>query len=117
MKLKAYLSKPPLLSKPINGDDMYSYIAISDCAVSAALIREDSREQKPVYYISKTLLETETRYQKMEKLILVLVIVARKLRLYFQSFRVVCMIVYPLMSILHNPDALYRVTKWTIELG
>lgn len=53
----------------------------------------------------------------MEKLILALVTATRKLRLYFQSFSVVCMIEYPLRSILHNSDTSYRVTKWTIELG
>lgn len=61
-KLKEYLSKPPLISKPINGEYLYLYLAISDCAVSASLIREDSGEQKLVYYISKAFLEPNIRY-------------------------------------------------------
>lgn len=46
MKLKEYLSKPQLLSKLIDREDLYLYLAVSDCAVSAALIREDTGEQK-----------------------------------------------------------------------
>lgn len=53
----------------------------------------------------------------MEKLILALVMATRKLRPYFQSFRAVYKMEYPLTPILHNLDASSRVTKWAIELG
>lgn len=43
-KLKEYLSKPLLLSKPIDREYMYLYLAVLDYSVSAALIQEDSRE-------------------------------------------------------------------------
>lgn len=67
-KLKEYLSKPPLLSKLEDGKDLYLYLSVSDCAVSTALIREDLREQKPVFYMSKALLEPETGYQENGKI-------------------------------------------------
>lgn len=96
MKLKEYLSNPPLLSKPVDDENLHLYLAVSDCVVNAALIREDSGEKELVYYMSNALLKPETRYQKMEKLILALVTVARKFRLYFRLFQVMYMTKYPL---------------------
>ena len=55
--LKTYFMKPPLLSKPVAGEELFLYLAASEVAVSAVLIREEPGEklQKPVYYVSKLL--------------------------------------------------------------
>ena len=39
--LKKYLTSTPLLSKPKDGEQIFIYLAISESAVSAILIRED----------------------------------------------------------------------------
>ncbi|XP_074310469.1 uncharacterized protein LOC141646491 [Silene latifolia] len=52
--LKHYLSNPPLLSKPEPGEPLFLYLAVTEVAVSAVLVREQDKEQKPVYYVSKT---------------------------------------------------------------
>ena len=39
--LKTYLSSPPLLSPSKPGEELYLYLAISQAAVSAALVREE----------------------------------------------------------------------------
>ncbi|XP_070055374.1 uncharacterized protein [Nicotiana tomentosiformis] len=39
--LKAYISNPPLLGKPKDGERLFVYLAVSEMAVSAVLIRED----------------------------------------------------------------------------
>ncbi|CAL9000514.1 unnamed protein product [Prunus brigantina] len=36
--LKTYLTSPPLLSKPIPGEDLFVYLAVSNSALSSALI-------------------------------------------------------------------------------
>ena len=41
--LKKYLSSPPLLSPSMPGEKLYLYIAVSQAAVSAALVRNDGR--------------------------------------------------------------------------
>ena len=46
-ELKAYLSAPPLLSPSQPGEELFLYLAISPAAVSAALIREEEKVQKP----------------------------------------------------------------------
>jgi len=50
--LKDYLSKPLLLSPSIKGEDLFLYLAVSQIAVSSALIREELQIQKLVYYTS-----------------------------------------------------------------
>ena len=41
--MKKYLSSPPLLSPSKPGEDLYLYIAVSQVAISAALVREEER--------------------------------------------------------------------------
>ena len=51
--LKKYISSPPLLSLSKPGEELYLYIAVSQAAVSAALVREEEGTQRPVYFVSK----------------------------------------------------------------
>ena len=50
--LKVYLTTALLLSPFILGEELYLYLAVSPHAVSLALIREEGKVQKPVYYTS-----------------------------------------------------------------
>ena len=70
--LKAYLASLPLLSKPLPDETLFLYLAISDTAVSSTLVREDGDIQKPVYYVSKALIDTQTRYSRIAKLMFAL---------------------------------------------
>ena len=81
--LKAYLTIAPLLSPSIPGEELYLYLAVSPYAVSSALIKEEEKIQKPVYYTSRALKGVEGRYPIMEKLAFTLVTSSRKLRPYF----------------------------------
>ena len=75
-ELKTYISEPPVLSKPIIGETLFLYVATSEHALSRVLIREESGEQRPIYYVSRSLVDAETRYPVMEKLALVVVTAA-----------------------------------------
>ncbi|KAJ9561561.1 hypothetical protein OSB04_006721 [Centaurea solstitialis] len=55
-----YIMSPPLLTKPQIGKTLQLYLALSTSAVSAILVREEDNEQRPIYYISKSLLDAET---------------------------------------------------------
>ena len=50
--LKDYLTTAPLLSPSVQGEELYLYLVMSPHAVSSALIREEGKVQKPVYYTS-----------------------------------------------------------------
>uniref|UniRef100_A0A2N9GU89 RNase H type-1 domain-containing protein n=1 Tax=Fagus sylvatica TaxID=28930 RepID=A0A2N9GU89_FAGSY len=115
-ELKAYLSSPPLLSPSQTGEELYLYLAVSASAVSSALIREEKRVQKPVYYTSRALKGAEERYSNMEKLAFALLIASRKLRPYFQSHPIVVLTDYPLRKAMNKPDAAGRLVQWSIEM-
>ena len=82
-ELKVYLSSLPLLSPSQLGEELFLYIAVSPLAISTALVREEEKVQKPVYYASRALRGAEERYPLMEKLAFALVTAARKLKPYF----------------------------------
>ncbi|XP_077246144.1 uncharacterized protein LOC143886030 [Tasmannia lanceolata] len=54
-ELKKYLSSPPLLTKPEPGEELFLYLSISSTALAVVLVREEHRQQKPIYYVSKPL--------------------------------------------------------------
>ncbi|KAK3031413.1 hypothetical protein RJ639_037411 [Escallonia herrerae] len=91
-----------------------------------ALIIEDLREdtkieedgvQKPIYYVSKVLQDVETRYPKIDKIALALIISARRLRPYFQSHTIIILTDQPLRKVLMSPEASGRLVNWSVELG
>ena len=53
--LKTYLSSPPILVSPSEGELLTLYLAVSNFSTSAALVRERDRTQQPVYYCSRDL--------------------------------------------------------------
>jgi len=115
--LKWYLSKTSLLAKPKDGERLIIYLAVSEMAVSAVLVREDKGKQSPIYYVSKSLLDAETRYPHLEELALVLVMASRRLRPYFQYHPISVITAYPLRNILHKQELSGRLAKWAIELS
>uniref|UniRef100_A0A2N9G491 Uncharacterized protein n=1 Tax=Fagus sylvatica TaxID=28930 RepID=A0A2N9G491_FAGSY len=116
-RLKEYLAAAPLLSTPVNGESLYVYLAVSEHAVSAAIVREDYNVQKPVYYTSKTLDGAESRYLPLEKLAFALVCSAKKLPHYFQAHTMIVLTEQPLKAILRSADFSGRISKWGAQLG
>ncbi|KFK23221.1 hypothetical protein AALP_AAs47412U000100, partial [Arabis alpina] len=116
-ELKAYLTTPPVLSKPEHGETLYLYVSVTNTAVSGVLVREDRGDQKPIFYVSKSLDGAESRYPTLEKLALAIVVAARKLRPYFQSHTIAVMSAQPLRTILHSPSQSGRMAKWAVELS
>uniref|UniRef100_A0A2N9I389 Uncharacterized protein n=1 Tax=Fagus sylvatica TaxID=28930 RepID=A0A2N9I389_FAGSY len=116
-RLKKYLSAPPLLSSPKEGEPLYIYLAVSDKAVSAAIIRDDSGEQRPVYYTSKTMNGAETRYLPLEKSALALFVTAKKLPHYFQAHTMIVLTSLPLKALFRSSDFSGRISKWGAQLG
>ncbi|XP_015965562.1 uncharacterized protein LOC107489321 [Arachis duranensis] len=117
LSLKHLLSKPPVLQKPKLGDPLYLYLSVTEMTVSSVLVTESSKDQQPVYFVSKTLQNTELRYPRLEKLVLAIIFSARRLRPYFQSHTVIIRTEYPLRQILSKPELARRLTKWSIELS
>lgn len=68
---------------------LYFYLVIADEAVSVELVLKTKFGQKLVNIVSKSLRGPQLKYQKVEKVTLALVIVARRLRPYFVAHQVV----------------------------
>ncbi|XP_063939916.1 uncharacterized protein LOC135148542 [Daucus carota subsp. sativus] len=116
-EIKAYLSKPPILTKALPGEPLYLYLSAGPLAVGAALIREEAGQQKPVYYVSQVLKDAETRYPNLEKFAFALITASRKLRHYFQGREIRIVTDQPLRKIIHKPDISGRLVNWAIELS
>ena len=63
------------------------------------------------------LLDAETRYSMIEKLVLALVNAKNNLRQFFESHPIIVYMDHPTMQILAKPDFSGRLRKWVIELG
>ena len=85
----------PMLTAPEPREDLFMYLSMSEHAVSAVLLR-DQGVQQLVYYVSKTLIDAETRYLPLEKFVLALVHATQKLPHYFQAHTVYVLTEYPL---------------------
>ncbi|XP_074360752.1 uncharacterized protein LOC141700998 [Apium graveolens] len=113
-QLKKYMTEAPLLAKPSPEDTLYLYLMVSEQAVSAVLVKEEKKLQKPVYYASKVLHGAELNYSTTEKFALALITALRKLKPYFQAHKIEVLKDQPVRNILHSPRASGRLIKWAI---
>jgi hypothetical protein len=90
--------------------------------VNAVIVVERTEEgyalpvQRPVYYISEVLSETKARYPQIQKLLYMVVLARHKRRHYLETHPVMVISSFPLGEIIHNLDAVGRITKWFVEL-
>jgi hypothetical protein len=73
--------------------------------------------QYPIYFISKVLSNSKTRYFHIMKLAYALLIASRKLSHYFQVHQIEVHTSSTLGEILNNNEAIGKVAKWAIELS
>ena len=115
--MKKYFSSPPLLSPSMPREELYLYIAISQAAISAALVRDEGGLQRPIYFISRAFQGAEERYPRIEKLAFGLVTVVRKLKPYFQAHTIIVLTDQPLKRAMSSPEATGRMALWAIKLS
>jgi hypothetical protein len=84
-KIKEYLVSPPVLRAPKVENPFKKYIDAQEWVIGAVLLQEEDGMEFPVAYVSRCLLDAETRYVFMEKLCLSLYYVCSKFRHYILS--------------------------------
>jgi len=112
VQLKTFLACPPVIQKPCQDKPILVYLSVSAETVKVVLIQEVDDEQRPVYFVCRTLQEVETRYQMIEKVTLALVTTARRMCAYFQNHEIIIRTDYPIARILSKPDLAGRVITW-----
>ena len=92
VEIKNYLANPPVLVPPQQGKPFRLYLSTDDVVISSALIQEFERKERVIYYLSRRLVDAETRYSTIEKLCLCLYFSCIKLRHYLLSaeYTVIC---------------------------
>ena len=65
--IKQYLTEPSVLASPKASETLFMCLAVSNVSVSVALFKEDdNKKQRPVFFVSKSLTNAETRYNHIE---------------------------------------------------
>jgi hypothetical protein len=120
---KHHLQSPPILTAPQPRKNLLLYITVTTHVVYMAIMVEQQEEghtfgvQRPVYFISEVLSESNIRYPMIQKILYSILITFRKLRHYFDAYNILVVSNFPLEDILHNLDTTGRISKWAVELG
>jgi len=116
-EIKNYLTIPPVLIPPQHGRPFKLYLSTDGMVIGSALIQEFEGNEHVIYYLSRRLIDAETRYSAIEKLCLCLYFSCIMLRHYLLSAEhtVICkddvvryMLSMPIMS--------GRIGKWILAL-
>lgn len=94
------------------------YLAIEKGAIGAMLAQEGSgKVEHTVYYLSKKLLTYESNYSLVEKTYLTMIWATKKLRYYFQSYRIQAVSKHdPLRYLQQTPSLTGKLARWLVLL-
>jgi hypothetical protein len=78
-EIKEYLSKPPVLVPPQKDKPFYIYLSVGDTSIASVVIQVHDGNKRVVFYLSRRMLDAETKYPEIEKLCLCLFFTCTKL--------------------------------------
>ena len=102
----------PTLQAPVHGRPLLLYLALNSQAIGALLVQQDDeRNEQPIYYVSRTLKDTETRYPKIQRACLVVIYTSQRLKRYFLAHQILLVTKsHPIKTLLHQPLLTRRIT-------
>jgi ribonuclease HI len=118
-RIQAIMTKLPTVCAPIAGKPLRLYLASNSQAIGALVAQEnDDGVEQPVYYVSRGLKDTETRYSVAERACLALVYASQRLRHYFLAHKIQLMTKsHPIRSLLQRPVLSGRLAQWLLQLS
>ena len=117
-RIREYFLSPPVLVPPMPGRPLLLYLSVSDVALGCMLAQlDDSGRERAIYYLSKRMLEYETRYIMIERFCLALVWATRRLRHYMTEYSVQLVSrLDPLRYLFDRPVLTSRLMRWLVLL-
>ena len=80
--------------------------------------KDEEGNEKPIYYVSMTLKDTETRYPKIERACLVVIYASQRLKRYFLAHQILSVTKsHPIKALLHQPLLTGRIGQWLVLLS
>jgi ribonuclease HI len=118
-RIQAIMTKLPTVCAPIAGKPLRLYLASNSQAIGALVAQENGHGvEQPVYYVSRGLKDTETRYSVAERACLALVYASQRLRHYFLAHKIQLMTKsHPIRSLLQRPVLSGRLAQWLLQLS
>ena len=109
---------PPVLVPPMPIRPLLLYFSVSDIALGCMLAHlDDSSREQAIYYLSKRMLEYETRYIMIKRFCLALVWATRRLRHYMTGYSVQLVShLDPLRYLFDKPVLTSRIMRWLVLL-
>jgi ribonuclease HI len=118
-KVQDIMTKLPTVCAPISGKSLRLYLASNSQAIGALIAQEnDNWDEQPIYYVSRTLKDAESRYSGAERSCLALIYASQRLRHYFLAHKVQLMTKsHPIRSLLQRPVLSGRLAQWLLQLS
>ena len=117
-KIKVYLTSPPVLKLPRQGKPLILYLALEENAMGAILVQEGLEGvEHVVYYLSKKFMPYKEKYNLVQKTYLIMIWATRKLRHYFQSYKIHAISkIDPLRYLFQVPILTGKMSRWLVLL-
>ena len=81
-------------------------------------LEDDDGNEQPIYYVSRTLKDAETKYPRIEKACLVIIYASQRLKRYFSTHQIFLVTKFhPIKALLHQPLLTGRIAQWLILLS
>ena len=107
-EIKRYLTQPPVLAAPVSEKPFLIYVRAMDHSLGALLAQNNYQgHEQVIYYLSRTMIGAEHRYNPIKKECLALVFAVQKIRHYLvgQVINVISK-VNPLRLLMMKPSSL-----------
>jgi hypothetical protein len=116
--IKEYLSKPPVLVPPQQGKPFHVYLLVGDTSIASVIVQLHDGKERVVFYLSRRMLDAETRYPEIEKLCLCLFFTCTKLCHILLSAETIIIYKSDVMKhMLSAPVLKGRLGKWMFALS
>ncbi|GJU16760.1 reverse transcriptase domain-containing protein [Tanacetum coccineum] len=115
-QIKKLIAELPMLTAPKEKEELIVYLAAAKEAISAVLMTDREGKQVLVYFVSRALRGPEIDYTPMEKLVLALLSVSKRLKRHFQAHTIVVITDQPIKQLLSSSEIFGRMLKWKFKL-